>query len=76
MTLSQRMSSAARWGVAARRGRAAWGTVVVPPETKALIDSRKALRVKAVVEEAGAWMLLVGFWALSLLVVAVAWRFV
>ena len=76
MTLSRGMSAVARWGVAARRERAAWGTVVVPPETRALIDSRNALQVKAVVEEVGAWVLLVGFWALGLLVFAVAVGFV
>ena len=72
MTLSRRMGSAVRWGVVARRERAAWGAVVVPPETKALMDSRDARQVQAVVEEAGGWMLLFGLWALSLLVVAVA----
>ena len=76
MTLSNGMGFVARRRLAARREVLAWGTVVVPPETKALIASRNALQTKALVEGAGAWLALVGLWALSLLVLAVAIGFV
>jgi hypothetical protein len=50
--------------------------VVVPAETVALIARRNARRIESLVQEAGAWILLAGFWAVSLLVVAVAIGFV
>lgn len=76
MTLSSRLGFAARRRLAARSEVLAWGTVVVPPETRALIASRNALQIKAVVEEAGAWLALVGLWVVSLLVLAIAIGFV
>jgi hypothetical protein len=76
MAISRRMGSAVRWGHVARRERAAWGAVVVPPETKALIASKNALQIKALVEEGGAWLAFVGFSVACWVVLAVAIGFV